>query len=107
MIDDKLYLQEIGSRIVTRRKQFKLSQEKLAAKCNVSPQFISNVELGKRAIHPQNLLKLSDALEVSADYLLSGKIIEKDFFIFNEKIKNLSPSQLHTIEIIIYDLYLN
>ena len=71
MGDDKL-LKEIGVRINTRRKELKLTQEMLAERMEVSVQMISNLELGKKAIRPENLVKLCTALDVSADYILRG-----------------------------------
>ena len=55
----------------------------------------------KRAMHPENLLKLSKALNVSADYLLTGEIIDKDLLILSDKLKQLAPSQIRIIENIV------
>jgi hypothetical protein len=52
-------------------------------------------------MRPENLLKLSKALNVSADYLLTGEIIDKDLLILSDKIKQLSPSQIRIIENIV------
>ena len=69
MGDEKL-LKEIGARIHARRKELGLTQEALADRMEVSIQMISNLELGKKAIRPENLVKLCNALNVSADYIL-------------------------------------
>ena len=55
----------------------------------------------KRAMRPENLLKLSKALNVSADYLLTGEIIDKDLLILSDKLKQLAPSQIRIIENIV------
>ena len=81
MSDNELCLQEIGKRIMDRRKKLGLTQEALAEKGEVTTQFVSYAESGKRAMRPENLLKISSALEVSADYLLTGEIIDKDLLI--------------------------
>lgn len=52
-------------------------------------------------MRPENLLKLSKALNVSADYLLTGEIIDKDLLILSDKIKQLAPSQIRIIENIV------
>ena len=52
-------------------------------------------------MRPENLLKLAKALNVSADYLLTGDIVEKDMLILSDKMKNLTPSQIRIIENII------
>ena len=49
----------------------------------------------------RNLLKISSALEVSADYLLTGEIIDKDLLILSDKLRRLTPSQVRTVEAII------
>ena len=92
---------EMGRRIMQRRKQMNLSQEELSEIADVSPQLMSTAERGAKAIRPENLLKISKALGVSADYLLSGETIDKDFDNISAKLKNLSPEQIRRIEIII------
>ncbi|MGM9639960.1 MAG: helix-turn-helix domain-containing protein [Faecousia sp.] len=98
MLKSELCLQEIGQRIMTRRKKLGLTQEALAEKGDVTTQFVSYAEAGKRAMRPENLLKISDALGVSADYLLTGDIIDKDLFLISEKMRRLTPSQLRLVE---------
>jgi len=92
---------EMGKRITQCRKTLDLSQEKLAELANVSPQLMSTAERGTKAIRPENLLKISKALGVSADYLLTGEIINKDLNIITDKMKVLSTEQIRTIEKII------
>ncbi|MDE6036096.1 MAG: helix-turn-helix domain-containing protein [Ruminococcus sp.] len=92
---------EMGRRIMQRRKQMNLSQEELSEIADVSPQLMSTAERGAKAIRPENLLKISKALGVSADYLLSGEIIDRDFDNISAKLKNLSPEQIRRIERII------
>ncbi|MBR1560224.1 MAG: helix-turn-helix transcriptional regulator [Clostridia bacterium] len=94
-------LLEVGQRIIERRKSLGLTQEALAEKADVTTQFVSYAESGKRAMRPENLLKLSVALGVSADYLLTGEIIDKDLLILSEKLRSLTPSQLRIVEEII------
>ena len=96
-----LCLQEVGQRIMDRRKKLGLTQESLAELSDVTTQFVSYAESGKRAMRPENLLKISSALGVSADYLLTGDIVDKDLLILSDKMRKLSPSQLRIIENII------
>ena len=103
MSDSELCLQEIGKRIMDRRKKLGLTQEALAEKGDVTTQFVSYAESGKQAMRPENLLKISSALEVSADYLLTGEIIDKDLLILSDKLRKLTPSQVRTVEAIIYE----
>ena len=94
-------MQEVGQRIIERRKKLGLTQEALAEKSDVTPQFVSYAESGKRAMRPENLLKISEALGVSTDYLLTGDIVDKDLLLLSEKLRKLSPEQLRIIENII------
>ena len=101
MTDTDLCLQAIGQRIMERRKKLGLTQEALAEKADVTAQFVSYAEAGKRAMRPENLLKMACALEVSADYLLTGDIIDKDLLILSNKLQKLTPCQLRIVESII------
>lgn len=100
-MDAELCLKEIGQRIMERRRKLGLTQEALAEKADVTAQFVSYAEAGKRAMRPENLLKIAAALEVSADYLLTGNIIDKDILILSDKLRKLTPSQIRTVENII------
>lgn len=101
MAEIDICLKDIGNRITELRKRLGWTQEELAEKADLTPQFVSYAESGKRAMRPENLLKLSKALNVSADYLLTGEIIDKDLLILSDKIKQLSPSQIRIIENIV------
>lgn len=97
MGDEKL-LKEIGSRINAQRRELGLTQEALAERMEVSVQMISNLELGKKAIRPENLIKLCDALNVSADFVLRGVCAERETASFVEKYSRLSLENQHLLE---------
>lgn len=101
MAKEEMSMVEMGLRIVERRKRLGLTQETLAEKADVTPQFVSYAESGKRAMRPENLLKMANVLEVSADYLLTGQIIDKDMLLLSDKLRSLSPSQFRIIEHVI------
>lgn len=101
MAEIDICLQDIGNRITELRKRLGWTQEELAEKADLTPQFVSYAESGKRAMRPENLLKLSKALNVSADYLLTGEIVDKDLLILSDKLKQLTPSQIRIIENIV------
>lgn len=67
------FLQQMGMRIAARRKELGLTQEELANTVNVSIQTISTAECGKKALRPENIVKVSVALNCTTDYLLLGK----------------------------------
>lgn len=101
MTDEEINLLEIGKRITERRKKLGMTQEMLAEKGDLTPQFVSYAESGKRAMRPENVIKVAKALEVSTDYLLTGDIVEKDMLILADKLRSLSPEMLRIVENII------
>ena len=101
MTEQELFLQEVDRRIAERRKQLGMTQEMLAERGDMTPQFVSYAEAGKRAMRPENLLKLASSLGVSADYLLTGDIIDKDLLLLSEKLRRLTPEQVRIVERII------
>lgn len=94
-------LAEIGKRIQARRKQQGLTQEQLADRMNVSIQMVSNLERGNKAIKIDNLVNLSRILDVSTDYILTGKETQGDFRALTERIEKLSPGSRKMIETLV------
>lgn len=84
-----------------RRKKLGMTQEELAERCDLTTQFVSYAESGKRASRPENLMKIAAELGVSTDYLLTGQIIDKDMLLISEKMRMLSPAQVRIIESIV------
>lgn len=105
MGDDKL-LREIGARICEVRKKKRLTQEELAERMDVSIQMISNLERGKKAIRPENIVKLCEALDVSADYILRGISSGEELDEIIWKFRALSREKQEAVEKIV-DLLAN
>ncbi len=97
MGDEKL-LKEIGVRINACRKGLGLTQEELADRMEVSVQMISNLELGKKAIRPENLVKLCNVIGVSADYILRGSRADWELIGFMQKYVDLSIEDQELLE---------
>lgn len=93
MTSDEVCLLQIGQRISERRKKIGFTQETLAEKVDVTPQFVSYAESGKRAMRPEKLLMIARTLNVSTNYLLTGNIIDKDQFLLLDKQKKLTAAQ--------------
>lgn len=51
-------LNQIGTRILERRKQLRLTQEELAERAEITAQTVSYAELGKKALRPENIIKI-------------------------------------------------
>lgn len=63
----------MGERIHTLRTERGLTAEQLAECVEVSTQYIFDVERGKKCMGSDVLSRMSGALEVSCDYLTSGR----------------------------------
>ena len=99
------FLVNMGLRIAQRRKELHLTQEKLAEKMGVSLQTVSNIELGKKAIRPENLVKLCFFLEFSTDYILCGKrndVLMNDTVV---KLSELDPESYRIVQELVGLLY--
>ena len=97
----ELYLKEMGQRIMERRKKLGLTQEALAERSELTTQFVSYAESGKRGMRPENLMKIAAALGVSTDYLFTGDIIDKDKLLLSDKLGKLSPKQVRIVESVV------
>lgn len=64
--------QSIGSRLRKKRKQLHLTQENMAEKLNISIKHYGEVERGNAGLSLENLVEVSDILDVSLDYLIKG-----------------------------------
>ena len=94
---DNEFLKTMGQRIMVRRKSLRMTQEELAEKLGVSTQMISNLELGKKAIRPDNLAKVCEALELSADFVLTGTNTGTAVGIVAEKLVQLTAEELQMV----------
>ena len=94
---DTEFLKEMGQRIMARRRSLRMTQEELAEKLGVSTQMISNLELGKKAIRPENLVRVCDVLELSADFVLTGTNTKSAVDIVADKLIQLTEEELHMV----------
>ena len=78
-----------------------MTQEELAEKAGITPQTVSSAELGKKALRPENIIRVCSALDISTDYLLLGKVSDGDHSVLLSKVANLPPIQYRHLEDII------
>jgi len=64
---------EIGNRIYDLRISRGWTREVLAEKADISVQFLSDIEKGKKGMTVTTLRKLCNGLSVTADFLLEGE----------------------------------
>ena len=86
-------LNQMGHRLVTRRKQLHLTQDELAEIADMTTQTISTAETGRKALRPENIIKLCDALDISTDYLLRGKISPVDVSLIFQKMQRVPTAR--------------
>lgn len=85
---------KIGEQVKKARERNGITQEQLAEKIDVSPQYISDLERGVVGISVEKLKKLCVVLGVSSDEILFGNIQTESSAAFFEKISILSESQV-------------
>lgn len=75
----QLDIKAMGARIRKSREMKRLTREKLAEEIDVSVNFLADVEYGNKGTSCKRLYILSQTLDVSADYLLSGRYSPTDY----------------------------
>lgn len=63
---------EIGERVRQLRKMKNYSREAFAEKLGLSSKFVYEIESGKKGFSADTLLRMSDVLSVSCDYILGN-----------------------------------
>lgn len=70
---------EVGARIKSLRLERKLTREKFAFEANISDKFLYEIESGKKGFSATTLANISEAFNVSMDYIMTGKhIVDHD-----------------------------
>ena len=90
---DKLTM---GDRIKDIRKKQGLTQEQLAEKLDISIEYVSQIERGMKMPSMQIFIKLVEALDVSADYLLRDIVSTGNIYGDKQiasKLERLTPKQ--------------
>lgn len=66
-------MSSVGERIKERRLEIGWTQDQLCTKAGLSKSFLSELENSKRSVSAANLLDIARALNVSLDFLMTGK----------------------------------
>ena len=98
---DNAFLTDMGNRIAQRRKELHLTQEELSELIGLSSQTISCIELGKKAVRPENLARICTQLDVSADYILYGRRNEKQMDDLITKMAQLPQEEYRSIQLLV------
>ncbi|HLS53104.1 MAG TPA: helix-turn-helix transcriptional regulator [Tissierellaceae bacterium] len=73
-IESSLDLINIGQRIRIEREKLGITRERFAEIVNLSPFYIGQIERGERSMSLDTLDKISKALKISLDYIITGNV---------------------------------
>lgn len=72
-MDDILNKYEVGQRIRQLRQSGDYTQAEFAEAVDISINFLSEIENGKKGLSQERLARISQQLQTSCDYILFGK----------------------------------
>lgn len=84
---------QIGEQVKRAREQASLTQEQMAERIDVSPQYVSDLERGVVGISIATLKRLCVELAIPSDQILFGKCPENEASAIAEKCKRLTKKQ--------------
>lgn len=84
------------SPLLNHRKNLNLTRENFSKKINISPQFLAEIENGKKGMYIETLYKIYTIFGISSDYLLFGNFIADNC---NNSIYNILKDNPHFNEI--------
>ena len=70
---EDLSVELMGKRVRRIREQLDLTREQFAEQVGISPQFLAEIENGKKGMSADTLFKICTRFDLSADYILLGK----------------------------------
>lgn len=73
MMEKADFNQAFGQRVKDARRDRNMRAEATAEAAGISPQFLSDVERGKKSMGSYNVARLATALGVTTDYLIFGR----------------------------------
>ncbi len=101
-MDDPL-LKAIGTRMMDARKKAGYTQEQLGEVTGLSIKMISAAENGHKAMRPANIIKISESLGISTDYLLKGEDTLIASLAETARLDALTPKQRNALQRMVED----
>lgn len=98
----------LGQKLREARSRKGYTQQVLAEKADIGNVYLGEIERGLKTPSLNSFVKLIEALELSADYVLRDELSSGKVYIYDEiteKLKDLTPRQRKTVADII-DAYL-
>ena len=97
-------LRAISQNIRTVRKAYGLTQEEIAEKIGVTPEYYGQLESGNKAPSLETLINIAESMHVSIDLLVYGS--NRDLGLGNiiQLLSDKKPETLQKIEKLLYTL---
>jgi transcriptional regulator with XRE-family HTH domain len=95
---------QVGMRIKCIREKRKYTREYISYKTGISTKFLYEIEYGIKGFSADNLYKISRALDISSEYLLSGCETNDCDSDINETLKTFTEKEREHILIIIREI---
>ena len=89
----------LGKRLREVRLKKGYTQQALAAQAEIGEVYLGEIERGLKMPSMNTFIKVTEALQISADYILRDDLTSGSVFIFDEiteKLKDLTPQQRKT-----------
>ena len=103
--------QIIGRRVRRQREGLSLTRDQFAEQIDISPQFLAEIENGKKGMSAETLYKICEKANASTDYILMGRqsigevntpaveLLSKIPPQYSEIVEDILKSLLDTIEL--------
>jgi len=65
--------ENIGKRVRRQRENLGLTRDQFSEQIELSPQFLAEIENGKKGMSAETLYKICDRTHISSDYILFGR----------------------------------
>lgn len=92
---------DIGWRIRTMREKAGYSRERFSELAEITPKFLYEIEVGKKGMSAYTLYNISKALNVSCDYILTGKTAHGNLDYIINILSSLDDNRLAHMEHIV------
>ena len=89
----------LGKRIREARLNKRYTQQRLAEEAGIGQMYLGEIERGTKMPSLKIFIKILNALDISADYVLRDELASGDRYIYDEiteKLNGLSPKQRKT-----------
>lgn len=99
------FYNDAGARIRRLREMNRYTREELAEDANISPKFLYEIETGQKGFSADTLYRISRALSVSCEYILSGNISNEYSEDVLNTLKLFNSSQIGTVSKVLSLIY--